>query len=154
MDLRAQQIAILQATNEDLNYTVETLRSELITSNEDLDHAQNELEASRHRAFDSQRQTSDEAMARESALRELQEDLESSKMDLEEWKGEAGRERVAREAHAQAHAVLERELLGLKSERDSLRSERDTHAESAANLHNVLEEFQAGKKLSYQCFSV
>ena len=65
-------------------------------------------------------------------------------MELEEWKGEAGRERVAREAHASAHAVLERELLALKGERDTLRMDRDTQAESASNLHLVLEEFQAG----------
>jgi len=66
-------------------------------------------------------------------------------MDLDEWKGEAGRERVAREAHAQAHSILERELAALRLERDALKNDRDLQAESASNLHNVLQEFQATK---------
>ena len=144
LDQRAQRIATLQDANEDLNFTVETLRTELIASNDDLEAAHRELEAARTRAADAQREAQDDSGLRESALRDAQEDLERVRAEREAWEVEAGRERVAREDALQAHQALERELGALRIERDALRSDRDAEAESARNLHNVLEEFQAG----------
>lgn len=145
LDRREQEISDLRAENEDLHLTVDTLKSELVQTNEDADHVHSELEQLRLRAFDSQRQTSDEATSRETALRDAQEDLERVRMEREEWEDEAMRERVRREELTARVGTIELELAAAKTEREVLREERDREAESAANLHNVLEEFQAGQ---------
>lgn len=90
-------------------------------------------------------------MSREMALRDSQEDLERIRMEREEWEGEAMQERVRREELAQRLGVVELELAGCKTERELLRDERDREAESAANLHHVLEEFQAGTVTRRSC---
>ncbi|KAM0787675.1 hypothetical protein ACM66B_003738 [Microbotryomycetes sp. NB124-2] len=146
LDRRGNEISELRATNEDLASTVETLRNELIQANEDSEHAHTELERMRQTAFDSQKSTSDEATERELALRDLQEDLERVRYEREEWESEAMRERVRRE-EAQARVnQLELELAQANKERETLRHERDREAESATNLHAVLEEFQEAKE--------
>lgn len=119
----------------------------MIATNEDADLAHSELEQLRLRAFDSQKTTSEEASERELALREAQEDLERVRMEREEWEGEAMRERVRREEATTRLERVELELGVAKSEREVLREERDREAESAANLHAVLEEFQAGQSV-------
>jgi chromosome segregation ATPase len=139
----------LRAANEDFAMTIETLKSELIQSNEDADAAHSELEQLRLHAFDSEKQTNDEANERDLLLRELQEDLERVKMEREEWESEAMRERVRREEMQQIFGQMEMELATAKTERENLREERDREQESAANLHAVLEEFQAGTFLFF-----
>lgn len=145
LDRREQEISDLRAANEDLTASVETLRLELIQTNDDAEHAHSELEQLRLRAFDSQKLTSEEASERELALRDAQEDLERVRMEREEWEGEAMRERVRREELVTRLGQVEMELGVAKSDREVLREERDREAESASNLHAVLEEFQAGE---------
>ncbi|KAK4046996.1 hypothetical protein OIV83_005682 [Microbotryomycetes sp. JL201] len=146
LERRGNEINELRATNDDLASTIETLRNELIQANEDSDHAHSELERMRQTAFDSQKSTSDEATEREHAIRDMQEDLERVRYEREEWESEAMRERVRRE-EAQARVnQLELELAQANTERETLRHERDREAESATNLHAVLEEFQEAKE--------
>ncbi|GAA6027420.1 hypothetical protein JCM8097_007850 [Rhodosporidiobolus ruineniae] len=140
----------LQSANDDLSAALETLKSELIQSHADADALQTEVEQLRNRAFDSERQSSDEAQEREIALREAQEDLERVRIERDEWEGEAMRERVRREEAGSRLAQVEVELAQAKTERESLREERDREQESAANLHAVLEEFQAAKDRELQ----
>lgn len=134
--------------------TVETLKNELIQSNEDADAAHSELEQLRLHAFDSEKQTNDEANERDLLLREVQEDLERVKIEREEWESEAMRERVRREEMQQIYGQLEMELATAKTERENLREERDREQESAANLHAVLEEFQAGARSLFSLSSI
>ncbi|GAA5997832.1 uncharacterized protein JCM10292_006843 [Rhodotorula paludigena] len=150
LDRREQEIADLQAANDDLSSTVETLKSELIQSHADADSLHTEVEQLRARAFDSERASSDEAQERELALREAQEDLERVRIERDEWEGEAMRERVRREEQGTRLAQVEMELAQAKAEREVLREERDREMESAANLHAVLEEFQAAKDRELQ----
>ncbi|GAA5970895.1 hypothetical protein JCM11641_004498 [Rhodosporidiobolus odoratus] len=150
LDRREQEIGDLRATNEDLQAGIETLKAELIQSHADADGLQYEVEQLRLRAFDSERQTSDEAAEREISLREAQEDLERVRIERDEWEGEAMRERVRREELVARFASVEMELAQAKTERESLREERDQEQESAANLHAVLEEFQAAKDRELQ----
>lgn len=144
LDRRGQAIHELQANNEDLTFTVDTLKHELIQSHADADHVHSELEQLRSRAFDSQKLSIEEVGARERALRDAQEDLERIRLEREEWEGEAMRERVRGEALTASLSQLEFEYVRAKEEREVMREERDREAESAANLHAVLEEFQAG----------
>jgi len=118
----------------------------LINSNADADAAHDELEQLRLRAFDSQNQTSAEASERERGLRDAQEDLERERMEREEWEAEAMRERVKREEYQSRCGQVEMELAQAKADREALRDDRDREAESAINLHAVLEEFQAAKE--------
>lgn len=144
----------MEATNDELLYTIETLKSELIQSHEDADHVHSELEQLRSRAFDSQKSSVEEVNARERSLREAQEDLERVRMEREEWEGEAMRERVRREEVVARLSALEFEYVAVKEEREMLRDERDREAESASNLNVVLEEFTAGMFIAmYSCAS-
>ncbi|GEM07466.1 hypothetical protein Rt10032_c03g1483 [Rhodotorula toruloides] len=143
LDRREQEIADLRAANDDLSTTLETLKSELIQSHADADALHSEVEQLRARAFDSEQAVSDEAQERELALREAQEDLERVRIERDEWEQEAMRERVRREELATRHSQIEMEYAQAKAEREVLREERDREMESAANLHAVLEEFQA-----------
>ncbi|GAA5861069.1 hypothetical protein JCM8547_008024 [Rhodosporidiobolus lusitaniae] len=150
LDRREEEIADLRASNDDLSSALDTLRSELIQSHADTDALQSEVEQLRLSAFDSDRQSSDEAAEREMALREAQEDLERVRIERDEWEGEAMRERVRREELGARCAQVEMELAQAKAERENLREERDREQESAANLHAVLEEFQAAKDRELQ----
>ena len=67
-------------------------------------------------------------------------------MEREEWETEAMRERVRREEYQSRCGQVEMELAQAKADREQLRDERDREAESAMNLHAVLEEFQAAKE--------
>ncbi len=67
-------------------------------------------------------------------------------MEREEWEAEAMRERVKREEYQGRLGQVEMELAQAKADREVLRDERDREAESAVNLHAVLEEFQAAKE--------
>lgn len=120
------------------------MRIELIQANEDAEHAHSELEQLRLTALDSVKSTSEEATSRELALRDLQEDVERVRFEREEWESEAMRERVRREEMQTRLNQVEVELAHAKNELDIMRDERDREAESAANLHAVLEEFQQG----------
>ncbi|BGP39802.1 hypothetical protein JCM10450v2_003773 [Rhodotorula kratochvilovae] len=150
LDRREQEIADLRAANDDLASTLDTLKGELIQSHADADALHTEVEQLRARAFDSERASSDEAQERELALREAQEDLERVRIERDEWEGEAMRERVRREEQGTRLAQVEMDLAQAKADREVLREERDREMESAANLHAVLEEFQAAKDRELQ----
>lgn len=145
LDRREAQIADLQASNDDLEQTIETLRAELIASNDEAERLHSSVEQLRLRADEGARASVDEGAARELQLRELVEDLERARLEREDWENQALKERVERETLQTALNAAERELATLRLEKNTLRHERDREATSAANLHNVLEEFQAAK---------
>lgn len=97
------------------------------------------------RADDSAKATTDEASAREAQLRDVTEDLERSRLEREDWENQAMKERVERESLETDLNSVQRELSQLRLEKQQLKDERDREAESASNLHAVLEEFQATK---------
>lgn len=137
---------MLRTENEDLAQTIETLKTELIASHEDSERVHSELDQLRSTAFDSQKQTTDEASSRDLMLREAQEDLERVRIEREEWESEAMRERVRREQYEQHAQQLEVDLAHVKTELAVMTEDRDRHAESAINLQTVLEEFQSSKE--------
>lgn len=145
LDRKDQQIGGLQAENDDLQATIETLKSELIASHEDGDRLHNQVEQLRLRADDSAKNVLDEASVREAQLREVTEDLERCRLEREDWENQAMRERVEREKLETSLHTLERESGSIRAERQQLKDERDREAEAAHNLHIVLEEFQAAK---------
>ncbi|KAG0140479.1 hypothetical protein CROQUDRAFT_665125 [Cronartium quercuum f. sp. fusiforme G11] len=145
LDRREQQIAQLQAQNEDLHQGLEALKSELFASNEDTERLQRELTHLRSRTMDSQRLMEDEHYAREEAYRECREELEGLRNDLEDKKRELMNESVQREQAEVRAQNLQTVISSMSRDLQLLKEDRDNQAESAANLQSVLEEFQAAK---------
>lgn len=135
----------LTAQNEDLLGTVETLKAEVIASNEEAERASKELESMRTRAF---QENAQEAYLRERELREAQAELEQCRIDRDEWERKALQERVAAD---EGKAALEEAMRDLEIEREAREQEADalqSEREKASNLQSVLEDFQAGECLS------
>ncbi|CAH7684451.1 hypothetical protein BY996DRAFT_4592161 [Phakopsora pachyrhizi] len=150
LDKREQQINQLQAHNEELFNTTETLRSELISSNEENDQLQRELDQLRKRMSENQKMIEDESYDREERYRESREEIERLWNGLEEKKQELMNETVRREDLETRLKDLELALESTVREIESLRADRDSQAESASNLQSVLEEFQSAKNAEIQ----
>jgi len=131
----------LTAEGDDLRSTVETLKTELISSNDEAERATRELEALRTRAL---HENAQESMLRERELRETQSELERCRIERDEWERALMQERVLlNEARVSIDAFsrdLEIEQEGRRRDVVALEVER----ERASNLQSVLEDFQAG----------
>lgn len=139
----------LTAEGDDLRSTVDTLKEELVLSNEEAERASRELESMRTRAFE---ENAHEAMVRERELRESQADLERCRLERDEWERALLQERVFAD---ESRSSLESLMRDLELEREA--RERDAHElemerEKANNLQSVLEDFQAGEYT--KCFAV
>ena len=132
----------LTAQNDDLNTTVETLKSELIVSNEEADRASRELEAMRSRAL---QENAQEAFLRERELRELQSELEQCRMERDEWEQKALQEHIVADETKTSLDSLRRDLEVEREARIQESTQLEVEREKAANLQSVLEDFQAGE---------
>ena len=132
----------LTAQNEDLSVTIETLKAELIASNEEAERASRELEAMRSRAL---QENAQEVYLKERELRETQSELEQVRIERDEWERKALQEHVLAD---EARSTLENVRRDLEIEREA--REREASAlqiekEKVNNLQSVLEDFQAGE---------
>ena len=132
----------LTAQNEDLMATVETLKAEVLASNEEAERASRELESMRTRAF---QESAQEVYLRERELRETQTELEQCRIERDEWERKALQEHVIAD---EARTALENARRDVELEREA--RERDAAAlqverEKAENLQSVLEDFQTGE---------
>ena len=137
----------LTAEGDDLRSTVETLKAELISSNDEAERATRELEALRTRAL---QENAQESMLRERELREAQSELERCRIERDEWERALMQERVVlNEARVSIDALsrdLEIEQETRRRDVEALETER----ERATNLQSVLEDFQAGELSIFQ----
>jgi outer membrane murein-binding lipoprotein Lpp len=128
--------------SDDLRSTVETLKTELISSNDEAERASRELEALRTRAI---HESAQESMVREREFRETQSELEKCRIERDEWERALLQERVLlNEAQVSIDVLtrdLEMELEARRGDVGALGMER----ERANNLQSVLEDFQAGR---------
>ena len=131
----------LTAEKDDLSATVETLKTELIVSHEEVERASNELDAMRTR-------TLQESLPREKELRDTQLDLESCRMERDDWKLSAEQEKAISEEARSTVESLRRELEMEGEGRAREAVELDLERERAENLQSVLQDFQAGKSCS------
>ena len=132
----------LTTENDDLKVTVETLKSELVASNEEGERASHELEAMRSRALQDNAQ---EVYMRERELRETQAELEQCRMERDEWEQKALQEHVSADEARTALANVRRELEVERTAREMAAAELTVEKEKCVNLQSVLEDFQAGK---------
>lgn len=131
----------LTAEKDDLSATVETLKTELIVSHEEVERASSELDAMRTR-------TLQEGLQREKELRETQVDLERCRMERDDWNRSAEQEKaISEEARSTVESLRrELEMEGQARAREVVELERER--ERAENLQSVLQDFQAGKPCS------
>lgn len=132
----------LTTENDDLKVTVETLKSELVASNEEGERASHELEAMRSRALQDNAQ---EVYMRERELRETQAELEQCRMERDEWEQKALQEHVSADEARTALANVRRELEVERTAREMAAAELAVEKEKCVNLQSVLEDFQAGE---------
>ncbi|CAO1620848.1 unnamed protein product [Sympodiomycopsis kandeliae] len=147
LDKRETQIDTLSNQVEELNSTVTTLQSELVSSHADNERVTKELDALRQAAVQSKStQDSDEREQESEAVQRMTLTVESLKSQVSSWESSYHEERSRREA-------TESELSDVSAHRSRLEedirnwqeiSSRDR--ESARNLQMVLEEFQSDQE--------
>ncbi|EPT02100.1 hypothetical protein FOMPIDRAFT_1059377 [Fomitopsis schrenkii] len=142
LDRQSELVQQLSTENDDLKTTVETLKSELVASNEEAEHASRELEDMRSRALQDNAQ---ESYMRERELRETQAELEQCRMERDEWEQKALQEHVSADEARTALANVRRELEVERTAREMAAAELAVEREKCVNLQSVLEDFQAAK---------
>ncbi|KAH9899146.1 hypothetical protein C8Q73DRAFT_639698 [Cubamyces lactineus] len=143
LDRQEQLVQQLTAQNEDLAATVETLKAELIASNEEAERASKELEAMRSRALQDSAQ---ETFLRERELRELQAELEQCRIERDEWEQKALQEHISADEARTAADTLRRDLEVEREARLRAEGSLEVEREKCNNLQSVLEDFQAAKE--------
>ncbi|KAI0763500.1 hypothetical protein BD413DRAFT_616374 [Trametes elegans] len=143
LDRQEQLVQQLTAQTEDLEATVETLKAELIASNEEAERASRELESMRSRALQDSAQ---ETFLRERELRELQAELEQCRIERDEWEQKALQEHISADEARTIADVLRRDLEVERETRQRLEGSFEAEREKCDNLQSVLEDFQAAKE--------
>lgn len=128
--------------SDDLRSTVETLKAELISSNDEAERTTRELETLRTRAL---HENAQESMLRERELRETQSELEKCRIERDEWERALLQERVLLNEARVSIDVLSRDLEMEQGARRGDVGALEMERERASNLQSVLEDFQAGE---------
>lgn len=131
----------LTAQNDDLSSTIETLKEELVASNDEAERASNELDNMRNRAF---QENAQESLLRERELRETQTELEACRMERDEWERMALQEKVIADEAKSTVESLKHDLELEREARERETGELESEREKTDNLQSVLQDFQAG----------
>ncbi|KAG7095430.1 hypothetical protein E1B28_006179 [Marasmius oreades] len=143
LDRREQLLHQLTAQNDDLSATVETLKEELIASNEEVDRASNELDLLRNRTL---HENTQEALLRDRELRNAQTELERYRMILEERDLNEMKEKAMLDEARGNIETLETEVKLAKAAIERLETSNKLEKERANNLQSVLADFQEAKE--------
>ena len=139
LDRQAQLVQQLTAQNDDLVVTVETLKAEVLASNEEAERASRELETLRSRAL---HDSSQETFLRERELRELQAELEQCRIERDEWEQKALQEHISADEARTTVDALRRDLEVERDARQRAETNLEVEREKSGNLQSVLEDFQ------------
>ena len=145
LDRREQLIQQLQAQNDDYEATVEALKAEVLSSNEEAECASRELDVLRGRALE---ENAHEAARRERELHEAQAELERTRLERDDWERTAMQERVTADEARAALEVARREAAVERDAAQRAEEELETERTNARNLQSVLEDFQSGEAVS------
>ncbi|THU80068.1 hypothetical protein K435DRAFT_696481 [Dendrothele bispora CBS 962.96] len=143
LDRREQLIQQLNAQNDDLSLTIETLKEELIVSHEESERSARELDDMRNRAL---QENTQESLIRERELRETQMELERCRLERDEWERTALQEKTLSDDAKTSLETMARDLELEKEARERATIARDNETERANNLQSVLEDFQTAKE--------
>ncbi|KAJ3555612.1 hypothetical protein NP233_g12167 [Leucocoprinus birnbaumii] len=122
LDRQEQLISQLTTERSDLSSTLSLLQSELTTTSTELSSLQSKYDSLRAKMSVNTQET----MHNERQVRDLQNQLEETKLDRDEWVRRCEEEKVVRE-------------------REGLEGELEREREKARNLGVVLQDFQAAK---------
>ncbi|VDC00130.1 unnamed protein product [Peniophora sp. CBMAI 1063] len=142
LDRREQLIQQLQAQNDDYEATVETLKAEVLASNEESERATRELDVLRGRAME---ENAHETARRERELHETQAELERTRLERDDWERTAMQERVTADEARAALEVARREAAVERDAAQRAEEELETERTNSRNLQSVLEDFQSAK---------
>ncbi|KIY64656.1 hypothetical protein CYLTODRAFT_358100 [Cylindrobasidium torrendii FP15055 ss-10] len=143
LDRREQSIQQLEAQNEDLATTVETLREELVHASDETARVSIELDTLRSRALQDNAQ---ESLMRERELRETQVELERCRMERDEWERVATQEKAFSDDSRMSLETLRQDLEMEREARMRDATELEAEREKADNLQSVLQDFQTAKE--------
>ncbi|EMD35415.1 hypothetical protein CERSUDRAFT_157152 [Gelatoporia subvermispora B] len=142
LDRQEQLVQHLTVQNEDLTTTIETLKSELIVSNEEAERASKELEVMRTRAL---QESAQDVYMKERELHEVQSELEQCRMERDDWEQKALQEHVVADEARTALENLRREYEVEREAGERTFAELEAERQKSRNLQSVLEEFQEAK---------
>lgn len=126
---------------DDLNATIDTLKTELIASHQEMERASNQLDAMRSQVLN---ESAQESLQRERELRETQMELERCRIERGEWERSALQEQTVTEELRFTVEELRRELELMTAAGTSDAKELEQEKEKSENLQSVLQDFQAG----------
>ncbi|RSH85847.1 uncharacterized protein EHS24_004027 [Apiotrichum porosum] len=141
LDRRETVITTLTAENTALQESMATLRSEL--ENGGAESAA--LSAQLHQLRSQSDSSSSDVLSLTREMRELRGEMERLRAEREEWQAEAERERERRESMEEEVRATERREREGKAHWDKAEDELEAERERAANLQEVLSEFQQAK---------
>lgn len=141
LDRQEQLISQLTSERDDLSSTLLLLQSELRTSNSELESANTKYDTLRSRIQIS----AQENLHHEREVRDLQNQLEQTRLERDEWKRSCERETAVVEEVRVECLEIRRELEMVRSEEESTVERLEKEREKARNLQSVLQDFQAGE---------
>ncbi|KAJ3564779.1 hypothetical protein NP233_g8067 [Leucocoprinus birnbaumii] len=141
LDRQEQLISQLTSERSDLSSTLSLLQSELTTTSTELSSLQSKYDSLRAKMSVNTQET----MHSERQVRDLQNQLEETKLDRDEWVRRCEEEKVVSEEARGECESLRREVEVLRGEREGLEGELEREREKARNLGVVLQDFQAAK---------
>lgn len=151
LDKREEQIQALTTKTEELESTVSTLQTELITSHSDTERLTSELDTLRtsHSTLMDEMSTKESSSQSNSLdlmkTRELGEANQRLTLDLETLENHLANEKSLREELESKLELEAQEKMELERKLEEMRELARNEAESARGLQNVLEEFQEGE---------
>ncbi|KAF5357234.1 hypothetical protein D9756_006642 [Leucocoprinus leucothites] len=141
LDRQGQLIDQLTSERDDLSSTLTLLQTELETSHSELESTTSKYDALRSRM----QVSAQESMHRERELRDLQNQLEQTRLDRDEWKRSCEKEKAVAEEVRVEYEEVRRTLEMLRGEEEGVVGELEREREKARNLQAVLQDFQAAK---------
>ncbi|KXN92126.1 hypothetical protein AN958_09218 [Leucoagaricus sp. SymC.cos] len=141
LDRQEQLISRLTSERDDLSSTLTLLQSELQTSNTELESITSKYDSVRTRM----QVSAQESLYHEREVRDLQNQLEQTRLDKDEWKRSYEKEKAVVEELKVEIEEVRRESELLRGAEEGVVGELKKEREKARNLQDVLQDFQAAK---------
>jgi predicted nucleic acid-binding Zn-ribbon protein len=138
LDRQTQLVQSLTTQNADLTASIETIRTELLSSHSEASQLSQDLSALRSKSLYESNQDTHQ-------LQSMQLELERIRLERDESEQMYLREKVVGDERRADIERLVGEVAGLEGETDRLTREVGEEKEKVGNLQEVLEDFQNGE---------
>ena len=137
LDRQSQLVQSLTTQNSDLTTSLQTIRTELLSSHTEASQLSQELSVLRSKSLYESNQESHQ-------LQSMQLELERIRLERDEWEQMYLREKVTADEGTVEAEGLARELAVLEGDKETLARDLVEEKEKVGNLQEVLEDFQNG----------